>query len=626
MVLCGAFTQAVNAQYLHEYMHLPGKYKTPEVGVSATGTNSEFTEDIWRVYADRDHVMIYSDPGLTQVTDSARFLEAFVAWEETGNAVKVVSQGSTGRMFSGEVFGEGAVDRGWIDKRQLILWPQSLRRNGLRMKALISHTLESSIPDKSKPTRQVRILEGEFRIYNVMKSEAGTMLLLNADEMNAELGREDAFWVNRDEITLIESRKAFIPVWDEVLNGEVIHVYGSNAGARSSAMDDVLFTIEEVDPFVGFLNPRGEKASVLTTETVIDGTMRRTFLDNTSGTSYEKAYLVDYTQFLMYKELIEIITSNEFLTPEDLEIGLADFFFRYGFTSEGRDSLTVGGMMEKITGIRFDRDGSELPLRVALMGPRERTSLLKKYTTYAQMMMDEALLDQYRFDSDEYYYWLPESWINPTQLFRMALGNIDPKKPPPRSYRSYELFYVDGSSVNSVEASILNKMHDDLRQKIQLASSLSGPDSQHGVYAYLSHGEETVQNDHRRPFESTVDELLGKLRGGTYFPDKHRDKREIESEVLTHQVVSVFDTLMVHFYIPQGFFEEDLWDHRGHMLLELPERIYSLSMPKFDGITIININLYDIHDEVRLDRDIATVLDTYGLREKYLEVKFNKFN
>ena len=613
------------AQYLHEYMHLPEKYKKPEIGVSS-GSTTQFTEDIWRVYADRDHVMIYDDPRLSSVIDSATFLEAFVVWEETEQSVKVVSQGSAGRMFNGEVFGRGAVARGWIDKRQLVLWPQSLRRNGLRMKAMIGRTMQSELADPAKPTRLIRVPDGEFRLYNIMKSEAGTLLLMTADEMNTSLTREDGFWVKREDVTLLDSREAIIPVWDEVLNGEVIHAYKSNAGARSGDQDEILFTIEDVDPFIGFLNPRGEKASVMTTETFVDGNMTYAFLDNTSEQLFEKAYLVDYTQFLMYQTLIDILTSSQYLSASDLDIGLGEFFNNYGYSGEGLDTLTVGGMMEVITGIRFDRARSDLPMRVALMGPRERTNLRKEYLTSAQIMMDESILDQYRFESNEYYYWLPEEWLHPEELFRMALGNIEKTKPPARSYHSYELFYVDGSSVNSVEADILNRMHDDLRGKMDLAASLSGPDTPHGVYAYLSHGEGTVQNDFRKPFESTMDELLRTLRAGTYFPDKQHDKLALEKEILLDQVISVYDTLMIHFYIPQGFLEEDLWDQRGNMLLELPERIYSLTMPKFEGLTIININLYDIHDEVRLDRDIATMLDTYGLREKYLRVNFKKFN
>lgn len=614
---------AANAQEMEEYLQLPIEYENPEPGVSAS-LDSERSDEPWVVYSDRDGVLIYEDQSLQTVIDTADFLESFVVWQESSNAVRLVSRSEPGDLYINRVFSGLAVERGWIRKDHLILWLGVLQKDGLQMKVIIPGSLtDPGFTNPQLPFEALEIPNNEFRIFNVIKSEGEKLLLMRTDYMHEYLDRSDLFWIHRNRAFLLESRDAYIPHRELVSHGGKLPVYSAESAAQNGGNSNTLFTITDINPYLGFLEKDGNADGIVSASAPYQGQMRDVFLDNRED-QFEKAYLFDDKQFQLYKKLVQLMSSNDLYDPVDLETSLVEFFLDYGIAEEEIGSNSLARLFDKVTGISLPIQKHINPTRVGFIGLNKRHEL----TMSLMEVMDQlngSNLEQYTFRSDMRYYWLPESWILPMELPALALSNTVLDKQAPKSYNQYEVFYIDGSSAQKTNLNVFNAMFDNLSERINRAAALAKEDDKFGVYAFLSNGYYSVKNDPRKPFESTMDEVLIQIAEGTSLPDKNSDKQTLESELLTKQLESIKDSLVMHYYVTQGFFDEDLWE-RGYMLLELPERIYSLTMPKTYAKTIVNINLYAITNEEKLNKDILEIRDYYATRAKHIEFRFNKFN
>lgn len=111
----------------------PAGYHSPSgdvLGKAAT-RDKKAGSPVWYVYSDREDNATYTDKNCTQKTGSnAGFLEAFVVAEETDNAVRLVAYDGADVPWETEkgkaVFKKSAYDKGWMLKKNLLLWQKCL--------------------------------------------------------------------------------------------------------------------------------------------------------------------------------------------------------------------------------------------------------------------------------------------------------------------------------------------------------------------------------------------------------------------------------------------------------------------------------------------------------------------
>jgi hypothetical protein len=606
-------------------MNIPAKYQDPEYDLR-TGVSAEFGDDVWRVYADRDSIPVYGSKYLSGIVDTVNFLESFVVWEETENAVRIVAGTGEGALFEGKYFGTGAREIGWVHKRNLVLWPKALKKQGLFMKALITTSIDPVLSSSLKPARSVVIEEDKYKLYNILKIDGQELLLINTDILHDGLSREQVFWVNSGDVEIITERSAMLPNWHRLSEGKKIPVYSSRSEAEDYAAEP-LFSIDKVDPYKAFMKPDDHNIMAVSAYHPHEGGMEKVYLNNVYH-DFQEAVLLDYNEFLMYKELIELFSSYSYFDPKDLDIAIARFFREYGLKSEELEFMSVGHMMELLTGVKLPQyhADKESIRQVENISINYRNYLIEEFSKPSVIMENDAEIGQYRFVSDIFYYWMPVSWIVPDALYALSLKEKEVPPPPARDYEVYEVYYIDGSSVSNMQAGVFEKVYERLRSDLDNALTMAETDSTHGIYAYMSDGINIVKNDHKKSMESTVEEILLNIRSGTYLPNRRKDKRYLESELLFNQLEQVKDKLVFHFYISERFLVNDIGE-RCYMLAQLPERIYSIAMPKAGSQVEINLHIYGIFNERHINETLDEMKAIFFPESAYaFEVKFYKYN
>jgi hypothetical protein len=589
------------------YMNLPLKYEDPDYTVS-TSIASQYGEDVWRVYTDRDSVLVYSDRNLTRIVDTIGFLEPFVVWDESESALRIVAKADSGALLSGRVFGDGAIEKGWVEKRNMILWPRPIKKEGLLMKAMVLKSKHPHLNNPLLPSHYIEVPEGQFRIYNILKIEGPNLLLLNTDLLHDQLKREDAFWIDNRDVELIESRHAYIPDWNRVLDGVSIPVYTSKTASFDQSTE-VLSSIEEMNTYRGFFTKDDSNVMGISVMTPHNNRLSQAYLNNVFQ-DFKKVILVDYRQYLDYRELISIFSSYEHYNPSDLEFKLLDFFLKKGVNIEEVEFMTVGEMLELVTGIKLQVDRGDELIQVQHMSITYRNYLMNQFSAFERINSDITELDKYRFISDMYYYWLPLSWIVPEELYSLTLMEQQVPVPPARDYHTYALHYLDGSSILNLQPAVFDEIYERLSANLKSSVSRVETDSLYGLYVYMSNGINTLKNDHSKHIESTVDEILIDIRNGTFFSDRKQDKLILETELLLNRIETIYHSLEVNYYVSERFLRDDLQE-RCYMIRDLPERLYSIAMPKNGTSVTINIHVYSILYEKQLQETIQFMQDIY---------------
>ncbi len=177
----------VRGQVYSEFTPMPRVMETPSWSEDEMDWNDRGS-DPWWVYADRNDVKLFSDESCTTLKGTANFLEPFMVWEESANALRVVSPADLEKeLVTGTVFSENAIDRGWVKKEHVIMWQKTLMKDRVLMKAIVSGDLNSSLYDPDKPAAKIKVPENEFRIYNVVKEDNSSLLLMGTDVLHRNM-------------------------------------------------------------------------------------------------------------------------------------------------------------------------------------------------------------------------------------------------------------------------------------------------------------------------------------------------------------------------------------------------------------------------------------------------------
>jgi hypothetical protein len=158
-------------------LRMPAEYKTPTgkiLGEKAERIKSG--DPVWFVFSDKENNKTYSDKNCTQEMGTVAFLETFVVAQETDEAVRLVAYDGADvpwEIKGGKAnFKKSAYDKGWIRKKNLLLWQNCLIDEDTKYsKKAIS---VKKLPESGDYTELLKM--GVLDIYNSSKKAKENLL------------------------------------------------------------------------------------------------------------------------------------------------------------------------------------------------------------------------------------------------------------------------------------------------------------------------------------------------------------------------------------------------------------------------------------------------------------------
>ena len=118
---------------------IPFKYTKPYENMSLAPSKGLNTAQPWIVFSDRDSNYTYSNPEASTKLKTMLCLEDFYVVEEKGDYVHIYKDSNPKRRV-----GKDAIDYGWINKKNLILWRSALHnKEDVQKKVMILNTEDS---------------------------------------------------------------------------------------------------------------------------------------------------------------------------------------------------------------------------------------------------------------------------------------------------------------------------------------------------------------------------------------------------------------------------------------------------------------------------------------------------
>jgi hypothetical protein len=143
--------------YPNEYYKPDGKILPKSEGTSGSD---------WVAYGDRDNIPTYSKPDGKSAFKTLNFLEACYVIEEKGDYLHLVKHDPSIFLSSSKTarkIAPTAVDMGWVEKKQLLLWKHALvSSQGFTIKALAISNDKNALLNPGKYIRDGNVV----RIYN----------------------------------------------------------------------------------------------------------------------------------------------------------------------------------------------------------------------------------------------------------------------------------------------------------------------------------------------------------------------------------------------------------------------------------------------------------------------------
>jgi len=199
----------------------PEKFKNPVDGMNLT-IEGETISEPWVVYSDRDNNQTYTQPNANTPKNKIQFLERFYVVNKSGEWLNI---------FKGDVNDNGvlinAVDNGWINQKNLLLWTKCISKNEISRKAMILNTFEGlrssdivkgeagtvKFFQNPKLTKQTDKITNLFEIFFVFKTSEDAYLLGKDERIfNTEEPNNSVYgWVSKSKVTPWDHRVALIP-------------------------------------------------------------------------------------------------------------------------------------------------------------------------------------------------------------------------------------------------------------------------------------------------------------------------------------------------------------------------------------------------------------------------------
>ena len=165
----------------------------------------------WIVYSDRENNQTFTSPGGKITSKVAGFMKAFWVIEENNEYLRVVEYDHSKIDLKTWEIDTSAIDYGWISKKNLLLWNNSLIDT--KLKFSIKSYAKHNIPSEKIWSNPALSYESNnrvktSRIYFVFKTEGNSMLISENNSFEGPLSAKYKIlgWVNINDFIQVRGR------------------------------------------------------------------------------------------------------------------------------------------------------------------------------------------------------------------------------------------------------------------------------------------------------------------------------------------------------------------------------------------------------------------------------------
>jgi len=191
--------------------------------------DANYRGEIWVVYSDRLNNLTYKTPACNEIADTIQFMETFYVAFDAGNCLRIVKDDMINRNG---VFSNKAIDCGWIQKKNLLLWNRSIENleNKTKIKAVLINTvghfrnvrfdeaLTKNIELFSDPSLQNKTGEkiGIYRTFFIYKKNTTSYLIGTQPHLRSAFQNQDIKgWVDGNQVALWDHKVVIEPNWED---------------------------------------------------------------------------------------------------------------------------------------------------------------------------------------------------------------------------------------------------------------------------------------------------------------------------------------------------------------------------------------------------------------------------
>lgn len=580
------------SQHGESYLKLPKKYETPSLAYSQSDDRTLVNKP-WRVYTDRDNVPVYETSRCLRIIDTANFMESYVAWEETDRALRLAGQIGPGEFLDEDWFGPASYEKGWIKKEHLILTEWALADGGQFYRAFLDRTVGATSYSDGRHGWPKEVPENGVLIYYVIKLEGQDFLLSVTDQMHEGLQKDALFWISSDQAEVLVSGRGLVPKWEFLNEDEPAYLYYDRNFALNNRQEYAIDTIIDNNPYLGFLQLKQEENYFYSAKSILDLDGRTVYINNRSR-RFEDALLVDYSQFVIFKRVVEIFKESSM--KEELQEQLYSLFYEQGLEDEEIRDHTLRELLEAITNTKLSSIVVDEVKGFDELTEADFRAYKYPYMSIWEKLDSERQLSKYRLRSESNYYWLPESWIRPDYLAEIAFEGVAVEEVNTRMiYTDYDFIYIDNSYGEE------GKSFDKLDAEINKCDiTLYGIERRMATDATVGHS--FFYSDALSPISGTdratlTNIVLAMRADKASVPFRSYDKRLIEEGLLLRGIERINEEMRFHFFVSQKTISEEV-NHRPLLFYELPHRVKALSVADDASVTV---NLYVFRREIEME-------------------------
>lgn len=563
----------------------PFKYLRPTIS-SDLSLDSRKSPYLWTVYIDRENVSVYKDKNLKSLQEdqNVSFMDQYIVADETENTLLLFDDPNIDSVD----FSSSAQEIGWVDKNKVVLWERFLW--GDQLTKLLGVSTWNKIEAKNStifPNEFTELPSNESRyyIFNVVKKdEASGDVLISLRTFNHR--NPDLFcWVKSEDIYLVHDRNGYIPNREYILDfgAENPTIYRSPKGAVQKDLNEIAYYVDTLRADEGFLDLKSDiEEPVKHVQWMDAGDFQQGYMvfdpRDITEAKFIKGILVNRQEFSIMKKTVELLVRSR--SKEEYKN-----YWKMLYEDNNMTLFEGSGqyqLFEELVQMKFNHsaksDGATLE-EVSFMSDREFDQLKSD--------LEISLLNLIRAESDSDYpynfapfsyphYWMPLD-VLPLKTFekeynlsgsgsQSQLEDNWVYDPEPKSYKAFDLFYVDNSHNYNNSFELKDQVIKVFYRK---AAQIRPEDPNRGSLIFYSN----VRNPGIGAGASFTEDVAGMMRESVSSrPNRRIDKKELRKHVYAKNIESV-DRLRFHFYLGESFYKEAVQSSRW-LLEELVNELH----------------------------------------------------
>ena len=409
------------------------------------------------------------------------------------------------------------------------------------------------------------------------------------DLINEGWGKFDLFWIDARDAAIILDNRGMVPRWDFITENNPGHIFNDPNFAMDYVEEYAVDTIIDNNPYIGLLKINEERHLLYSGKSILDLDGSTLYINNQKK-RFDEAYLVDYSQFLIFKKMVSIFRNSSM--KEELEEWLRQMFMENGLKEEDIQEHTLRELVERISHTRLSNIKVEEVKSFEEMSESDFRTYSFTYGRLYENFDSERKLSRYVMRSDINYYWLPEEWIRSDFLAEISFETkkmdvINTRK----TYSSFDFIYIDNSYGN--EGKSIEKLEAEITRcnaTVFRIESRTEKDATIGHKLFYSDAITPVMGTEMATFNEIV---LAMRAGKASVPFRSFDKQLIEEELLLRDIEKVMGDLRLHFFVSRQIIDEEI-DERPLLFYELPHRLKALAASD----ARVSVYLYVFRDEL----------------------------